>query len=76
MKIQKTKIMKSVLPVLAFLTSISAAAKTTCPQVLQQDPIGPEPPPGVPIDSYLVYMFIFALLLGTIYFFKKEKSNS
>ena len=27
-------------------------------------PPGPPPPPGLPIDSYLFYGFIIALLLG------------
>lgn len=65
--------MKKVLPIVAFLTSISAMAKTSYPQILQQDPEGPEAPPGVPIDSYLIFMFSFAIFLAIIFFIRNKR---
>ena len=71
MKMNHSKIMKSALPIFAFLTSISAVAKTASNQTqLQQD--GPEPPPGVPIDGYIPIVLIAIVLFTGIYFFKKR----
>lgn len=67
------KIMIKALPIMAFLTSISAVAKTTYPQVLQQEPEGPEAPPGVPIDSYLLLLLAIAVIFAGVMFFKNKK---
>lgn len=32
----------------------------------------PPPPPGLPIDDYVPYMILLALLIGVIYFLKAK----
>lgn len=69
-----SKIMKSALPIFAFLTSISSAAKTASNQApLRQE--GPEPPPGVPVDEYLSITLIVAILFAGFLFYKNRKSS-
>lgn len=69
-----SKIMKSALPIFAFLTSISAVAKTASNQApLRQE--GPEPPPGVPVDGYVSITLIVAILFAGFVFYKNRKSS-
>ncbi|WP_296147455.1 hypothetical protein [uncultured Flavobacterium sp.] len=72
MKMNHSKILKIALPVFAFLTTISSVAKTTHQVPLQQD--GPEPPPGVAIDSYIFLLLASAIIFAGIYFFKRRNS--
>lgn len=70
MKMNHSKILKIALPVFAFLTTISTVAKTTHQVHLKQD--GPEPPPGVAIDNYILLLLASAVIFAGIYFFKKR----
>jgi hypothetical protein len=35
----------------------------------------PPPPPGLPIDDYVPYMILLALVIGVIYFLKAKNST-
>ena len=67
----KFKVMKNALAIFAFLLSVTAVANTTH----QQGPVrqeGPEPPPGVSIDNYIIVLLALAIILAGISLFKKK----
>lgn len=69
MRINITKY--TVLSALLYIISVSASARPAFP--LMQDEDGPEPPPGVFIDSFLGLMIIAAVLLAFLYFYKQSR---
>lgn len=73
MKMNHSKVLKNALSVFAFLTTISTVAKTTSQVPLKQE--GPEPPPGVPVDSYILVLLVSAIIFAGIYFYKKIHST-
>lgn len=62
MRLPESKIISSFL--LCLLPAISLWAQATPP------PPVPPPPPGLPIDEYIPFMIIVALVFGAFYFRK------
>ena len=74
MKINRSKIIKNVLLASTFLITISGIANTKVRLPFKQDE-GPEQPPGVSIDTYIMVLFISAIIIAGVYFFKKSNEK-
>ena len=74
MKVNRSKIIKNVLLASPFLMTISGIANTKVRLPFKQDE-GPEQPPGVSVDTYIMVLFITAIIVAGVYFFRKNSEK-
>jgi len=74
MKINKSKILRNAMLVLAFLVTTVGVANTHPKSPLRQDE-GPPEPPGVAIDNYTLILLISAIVISGVFFYTKKNSE-
>lgn len=68
MKLQLKRIFFTLLLIVLPVSSLLAQPATPPPPV-------PPPPPGLPIDDYVQYMMVIALVIGIFYFVKFKSAS-
>jgi len=74
MKINKSKIIGKVMLGATFFATVIANANTHSRLPFKQDE-GPEQPPGVAIDTYLIVLFISAIVIAGFLLVKKNNEK-